>query len=392
MDSKRFDDWTRNRALRLTRRDALRVLGAGGVVTVLPASAANVLAQGTCRLTVHAETAAGPSAPKTCDGILQFTLGPDGAFTQASFASTGGTAQPATGQITGRAIDLQITLSADRTLTLSGVADRPISTCQARAAGILSGPQPGDLGVWHASSDGAAPVTTSSQISTNANPPPSGPSCPAPSFPCGPSCCPSDAICADTNQGICICPDGTIQCGFRCVPGCPNGQTLDLDRCTCFSTCTPDQAACSSDGECCGGLCDNGFCGSCAGLVCGDAGCIDPMNDPNNCGACGNVCVDDTGFCLGGVCQCIPDNEPMGSSSSSCCAHDVKPDGRCGCSHLREACSSVGQCCDNASGAVCLPGPNGFDACCMFPGGACTADDGCCFGKPCIGGVCTDTG
>ncbi|MCA9860054.1 MAG: twin-arginine translocation signal domain-containing protein, partial [Thermomicrobiales bacterium] len=57
MDAKRFDTWTRNRARRLSRRDALRLVGAGGAVAALPILESNALAQGPCSLIIHAETA-----------------------------------------------------------------------------------------------------------------------------------------------------------------------------------------------------------------------------------------------------------------------------------------------------------------------------------------------
>lgn len=57
MDSKRFDNWTHNRALRLSRRDALRAIGAGGAAATLPTFVPNTLARSPCNRTLHAETA-----------------------------------------------------------------------------------------------------------------------------------------------------------------------------------------------------------------------------------------------------------------------------------------------------------------------------------------------
>jgi hypothetical protein len=362
MDSKGFDTWTRNRALRLSRRDAVRLVGASGASAALPLATAPAQAQSTCTLSVHAETAAGPSAPVSYDGVLQFTLGADGYFTQATFTPSTAAPLPATGRATGRAIDFQIDLGSGQMLTFSGAGDQPLTACQGAAGGLFTGPQPGDLGVWQTGGSGQ----TSS----------------APSLGSSQSGAASTAACAQ----------GQTLCGGVCVATCPAGQTLDSQSCACVPiqpACKPDQSPCEFDFECCGTFCSNGSCGTCPGLVCGEMGCVDPTTDPNNCGVCGNVCVDDTGFCLGGVCSCIPDGEPVGSSSSSCCSQGmVKPDGTCGCSQIGEWCSSVGQCCDNPSGAICVAGSSGFDVCCMATGGTCASDSECCFSASCSNGVC----
>jgi len=396
LDSNRFDTWTRNRALRLSRREALRITGASGVAAAFSAMAPDTLAQTTCSLTVHGETAGGPSTSTTFDGTLQFSIGPDGAFSQASFTLNGGAAGPASGSLAGRAFDLVISLGSGQTLTLSGAADKKGPACPTAAAGILGGPQPGDLGAWQATGSGAAhaPVTTSGQTTISNQSP--GSNCQSPSFACGPNCCPGGATCTDANQGICACPNGTEQCGTNCVSSCSDGQPLDLDSCTCpdpQAACIQNQQTCQNHGQCCSGYCGGGTCFDCAGKVCGDFGCIDPSKDTQNCGNCGNVCIDDNGFCLDGVCQCIPDGQPVGSSSSSCCSQGmVGPTGLCGCSHIGEACSSTGQCCENATlGAVCVPDIG----CCLTSGGSCSSDADCCFSQPgsipqaaCINGTC----
>ena len=67
---------------------------------------------------------------------------------------------------------------------------------------------------------------------------------------------------------------------------CGNGQTLDVDSCTCVS---------ASGG--CGGGCVNPL------TNCGDSQnvqCADLQNDANNCGSCGNVCP--SGQCIEGNC------------------------------------------------------------------------------------------
>ena len=148
MDSKRFDNWTRNRAVRLSRRNALKLVGAGSVAATLPALAPGILAQGSCSLTLHAETDGGPSTPTVYDGTLQFTLGGDGTFTQANFTPTSGSPLQASGSADGRAIDFLVSLAGNQTLSFSGAGEQPFSNCQGAAAGVFTGPQLGDIGGW----------------------------------------------------------------------------------------------------------------------------------------------------------------------------------------------------------------------------------------------------
>ena len=63
--------------------------------------------------------------------------------------------------------------------------------------------------------------------------------------------------------------------------------------------------------------------------------CIDPSNDPNNCGACGVICQDPTPTCVDGVCQGgdIPCNSCRDCNNQACV------NGVCG------SCTTHGQCC-----------------------------------------------
>jgi hypothetical protein len=385
LDSNRFDNWTRNRALRLSRREALRITGASGVAAAFSAMAPETLAQTTCSLTVHGETAGGPSTSTTFDGTLQFSIGPDGAFSQASFTLNGGAAGPASGSLAGRAFDLVISLGSGQSLTLSGAADKKGPDCPTAAAGILSGPQPGDLGAWQATGSGAAhaPVTTSGQTTIGNQSP--GSNCQSPSFACGPNCCPGGATCTDANQGICACPNGTEQCGTNCVSSCSDGQPLDLDSCTCpdpQAACIQNQQTCQNHGQCCSGYCGGGTCFDCAGKVCGDFGCIDPSKDSQNCGNCGNVCIAPNGVCVGGVCGCVPDGSPC-SFDSDCCSQGCNvSSGTCGCVGIGGSCSFTEDCCQ--------PGGDLF-ATCFFQTNTCTSiPKPCESNTECLSGNCAD--
>jgi hypothetical protein len=333
MDPKRFDNWTRKRALRLSRRDALKTLAAAGVVTALPEAA---LAQGTCTFTLDAETAGGPSAPATYQGTLQLTLGNDGAFTAASFTQSGDVPKSTTGHAVGRAVDFQIELAPGQVLSFSGASEHPLDDCQGAVAGLFSGPQPGDLGGWQATT-GATGTASASQSSSSASTSQGfSLTCPPPQTACGAACCPGGATCTNSAQGLCSCPDGTLQCGISCVPKCSDGQALDLDTCTCpdpEAACIPNQQTCQNHGQCCSGYCGGGTCFDCAGKVCGDFGCIDPNKDSQNCGNCGNVCILPQ-VCSNGVCGCAADDAPC-VDHSECCSQYCSTFGAC------ETCSNI---------------------------------------------------
>jgi len=349
MDANRFDAWTRNRAFRFSRRSALRLIGAGGAVTVLPLPEPRVLAQGACSLAMHAETIAGPSAPAVYDGTLQFTLGADGAFIQASFISAAGT-RPVAGRATGRAVDFDVILAGNQVVAFSGTADQPVSLCQGAMAGLLAGPQPGDIGGWQANGRAAVPPPTAGASASAA------------------------------------CPDGSILCGGACVSACPQGQSLDTGSCSCFSpppACLDLQSPCSDNGQCCSGFCTDGECRTCGGIECGGA-CIDPSIDPQNCGGCGVVC---SGDCVDGMCAtaCLPDGAPC-QSTSDCCSPGCN--GTCGCGRLGQSCNEdAGFFCCDGTPVICFAG-----ACCILNGFPCSADADCCDyiagNGSCTNGVC----
>jgi hypothetical protein len=360
LDPNRFDVWTRNRALRFSRREALRLAAASGVGIAAGARAHSTLAQTTCSWTLTGGTLAGQFATSTIEGTLQFSVGADGVFTQASFTRPGDAPVAVTGSLVGRAVDIRISLTPDQEITLSGTADQGAPECPANGAGLLSGPLPGDLGVWQINLGAGAPVLSAGSSGTSA------------------------------------CAQGEVLCGGSCSPACPSGQTLDQVSCTCVAnqlSCQPDQGSCVTGLDCCSGFCDNtsGTCQPCMGAVCGDMGCIDVLNDPFNCGSCGTTCSGNTSFCLGGMCQCTPDNEPAASSGHCCSQKLVAATGLCGCAGIGEWCQDA-DCCPNS---FCLDNGTGLKTCCKLAGNSCTSDSECCFSSGysprtlCINGVCT---
>jgi hypothetical protein len=397
MNSRSFDNWTRNRAVRLSRRDALRLTAAGGASAALAARSPDTLAQTTCSLSVHAETGGGPSAPSTYDGTLQFTLVTDNTLTQATFTPASGSAQSATGRASGRAIDIQITLPGDQTLALSGAGAQPIGDCSGDLAGVLIGPQPGDLGAWQATAE--TPTTTAPSTSSQSQSSSNGgtdvtTSCPPGQALCGGTCI--DTQSDPQNCGAC----GTVCDRSQCSSGvCASGQT-----------CTPDGEPCNVPADCCSLLCPHesqapGVCGcSQVGGVCAGGGdccqqggdtqveCLGGANS-DRCIVLKGACSSDSDClsqsCVNGSCHsgCLPDGESC-ESSTDCCSKACSISSRiCGCAQLGQSCSDDDVYCCEGTPVVC------FGACCIINGFACSADADCCdyiqgHGS-CLNGICT---
>jgi hypothetical protein len=139
---------------------------------------------------------------------------------------------------------------------------------------------------------------------------------PSPLLTCGNVC--SDTSVDAQNCGAC----GTTCSSEACAASqCVGGVTC-VGQAACGSTCTnlqTDTNNCGACGNACpvGASCTSGQCAgpvpSDAGVAAPDApacapgqipcgnGCIDPTSDPNNCGACGNVCTSQV--CQNGACQ-----------------------------------------------------------------------------------------
>jgi hypothetical protein len=382
MDPGRFDNWTRKHALRLSRRGALKLGGASAVAAVLPNDLQPIAAQTLCSWTIRARTAGGPSSATTFEGTLTFSIGSEGGLVDATFTPTAGSPVPVTGIATSRSIDFQIPLTSDGVLILAGTAGPPVELCQGAAAGVFSGPQPGDLGAWQV--DTASGSTGASQQPSGNAAPALG--CPPPQSLCGGNCCPGGAVCSDPVNGVCACPDGSIQCGITCVQICPEGQDIDLNSCSCISelapgaNCLADRLACFSDQECCSGFCTNGECRSCGGLMC-NGSCIDPNLDNQTCGSCGNDCGQ-RAVCVNGVCDCAPDGSPC-EFTDQCCSRQCGFNGFCGCVQLGETCGAMSDCCGNATdGQLCV---NGI---CVFPNGHSCTNGSQCFNGTCSNGIC----
>ena len=126
---------------------------------------------------------------------------------------------------------------------------------------------------------------------------------------CGTACATSKGeICSNGKCGQ-ACPVGSTKCGDKCVD-------TNVDRANCGKC----GQACGATDVCAGGTCA-GNCESAGYLTCQgattmiDAGpdaslpmsCVDPKNDPNNCGGCGIKCGANAPNCAFGSCsKCNP--------------------------------------------------------------------------------------
>ena len=108
--------------------------------------------------------------------------------------------------------------------------------------------------------------------------------------------CSAQAIAGCTDAGNVVETPNDPACGGGggCNPPCAANET-------CVNgTCQPN--GCTTDADCPDAqVCHNGTCVCPANTEECNGNCVDEKNDPNNCGACGNVCGSGTG-CQNGQC------------------------------------------------------------------------------------------
>ena len=440
MDPRDFDRLTRAAAGGLSRRGVLGWLGGGAAALLGGASLARQAeaasqpgALGSCTLHLTGDIRLGPSlkqrlTPKSAKagelkGDLSFTADAKGAITNGLLVLADGTRYPANGQIDGAAINLRVAVAKDRVVILVGTAARDLGVCSGGVDGLLTGPQPGDLGDWHATAVPTPATLTGTTGGAPAAPPttaaPAGGGCATGKTSCGGTCV--DTQSDPNNCGACgtVCPANQSCIAGACLQtGCPAGQvSCSADKADCAdlsrdpNNCGACGTACAADEGCCAGVClsllNESNCGACGvvcaqdrscengkcvaanacpdGTVCGGV-CTDLTSDPNNCGACGTTCAAGQA-CLNGACTAAC---PNGQQVCGQVCVDITADpnncGDCGiaCGDNQTCINFV--CCDNTNicNGVCV-GPASPANC----GGNCIA---CAQGQICCVGTggCVD--
>lgn len=173
MDSHRFDGLSKYVGRRLSRRSALRGIGAGGAAAALMSDVVtrHALAEdGTpaaidadtqlCVIPFEATVRSGPNEGLTLEGFLGLGIRPDGSVENGALAQPEGETLSVVGQVNGRAVNLMITVADGR--YAFGVGTSELDFREACRAGVESGmysavgqmggpfvgPQTGDSGDW----------------------------------------------------------------------------------------------------------------------------------------------------------------------------------------------------------------------------------------------------
>lgn len=425
MDPRDFDRLARSAASGLSRRRILALFGGGaslvgaGVVQAQTGHGVSLAAPANpgaaCILQLTATVRLGPSlkqrltpkSAKAAELTAKLTITPDahGAIANGVLELADGTKLAAIGQIVGTAINLRVTLAKNRVLILVGTAERPLDQCGGAVDGLLTGPQAGDLGDWHATASPALAATTGNGTAGASNGAGStgaqgGSTAAMPTATTAPGGCPKGqtscgGACIDTQTD----PNHCGACGTACDASlvCASGACCLADE-ICNGACTDvlsDPNNCGACGTTCGAnqTCAGGGClTSCPDgqMDCGDGGCSDLSLDPLNCGACGTTCLPGGQGCVNGVCpnpctaatMCDGVCVNVGSDPNNCgSCGNVCPDGQF-CSQY----NCIANCPDGTmlcGDSVCLP--IGGDGNCT---GAC---DACPNGNRCCGGACADT-
>ena len=398
MDDHAFDQLSRAMARGLPRRTLLARLGAGGLGAALfgvasldrVRSAGTAAQAATCQLDLVANVRLGASAGATIGGAvpgelrgqLSFGFDDGGAISDGRLRLADGKELPVVGQALGRALHLRVQLGARQPLILVGTAEQDLGRCQGTVDGLLTGPQPGDLGDWHATATSlgqrggatggatgggtsgtgrSGGVTGGTGSGSGSTQPPARTSTDGPTTQAPTTAPPTtdSGGCPDGQtdcDGTCIDPSSDPNnCGF-CGLACGVGRTCSGGGCVCSAGYTDCLGiCCAADEVCVEGFCQPALvepvpaCG--AGLTNCFGVCADLQSDPAYCGACDTPCPT---FCQGGVCV----DEPLAcqgnlTNCSGTCV-DLASD-RLNCRACGNSCGVLGIC----QAGLCFGGQGG---------------------------------
>ena len=171
-----------------------------------------------------------------------------------------------------------------------------------------------------------------------------------PSLQCQEGRCLSEEEADNAGQGQ-VCSDGLLLCDAECVD--PMNDPGNCGTCNTFCpSLVCEDGRCLSDEEAASVRVVDLQCGE--GLLqCADE-CIDPMTSAVNCGACGNVCVPERELCVDGGCT-TELTVDCGIGQSQC--------GRICCA-AGETCV-IGECVPNESAGGCKQGLTGCGGVCI---------------------------
>ena len=398
MDADRFDTLAKRLITPTTRRATLGTAAAGGLLSALglirTVPEVRAAQRGSCVLTFVATVRQGPSLgqvltpggskPGELRGELSFSLSQTGNLENAVLSLPDGTSLPAVGQATGHSLQVRIERGQRQAVVAVGVGEQDVATCQGAIDGVVTGPEVGDLGDWHAAvlrqgggdtanadktarggrnsgnSSGASGGRSSSFGGASGGRNTSGSGSRDTGTGSGGGGAGSGAQATPPTEQGTRCLDGQTRCGDDCV-----------DTTTDPTNCSACGIACAAGDVCSDSLCvpAGGGGGCVTGLTRCGTSCANILIDPKNCGACGTPCAAGE-VCVGGVCTGCPAGQTSCAGSCVDLASDPLNCGTCG-----TACQGGDQCLDGFCITPVGPAPQA----CAQSGESCTSDP-CCVG------------
>jgi len=122
----------------------------------------------------------------------------------------------------------------------------------------------------------------------------------------GVACATNEVCSGPSGTAGCTCASGTLDCNGSCESASPSNSCGTLCATSCASPAAGTGSAVCS-GSTCGIMCNTGL------TPCPNSTCVNTTDDPNNCGACGNVCTESGFQCVDSQCTCGP-STPNGYS------------------------------------------------------------------------------